>query len=373
MNLKKLSLSTCVLAILAIVTYFVKNGDTSMPEDPRIGQGLVDLDTLPKTKSIEIKADDNQFELVMSSKESSWIMPDLHSLPVNMDTLGRFVTRLTDARLERIASRKPERIAELGFGSKSVAFKDENGSVLVSVKLGRETDTGKQIVKYGDEDLAFIADDQFSLNSDPLSWLDKSLLTIDRDAIRSARIELPNGESLSVARDSAEADWTTDDSLPEGKRLDQGAITRALNRFANVSFTQLAELDSDVVSDAAANSASFEITMDDEKSYSISIGRRPEVKTTKEVETENENGETVTETQEEVETPAGPVIIKIESSDGSDPINEYMDETAFEVASYLFSNVPQSLDSLLEDEPETEVDAADSSGENDETPRSDAD
>ena len=76
------------------------------------------------------------------------------------------------------------------------------------------------------------------------------------------------------------------------------------------------------------------------------------MKIEKEVEKEDENGEKTTEMEEEVVTPEGPVYFFISSSDAGDPVNEYMRRSAFEVSSYQFTSLPESLDDLISDAPE---------------------
>lgn len=358
MNIKKLYLSTAILAALALVTYFIKNSGSSAPEDPRVGQTIAENETFKDVTKIRIRSADESFTLAADPDGSQWVMEEMHSLPVDGSMLGSLRSSLLETRLERLVSTDPERLADFGFGDRSIALLDSSGKAALELELGRNTDTGKQLVKFADEDKAFIADDQFSLQSSPTAWLDKTLIELERDDARSVSFALKNGDTLTVSRASADEEWSADDELPAGKQLDQGAVTRALNRFASIRFTDLMDPESPEAVAATANSHTISVQLEGGDSYDFTVGRRPEVRVTEEVESENEDGEIVTETEEVVETPAGPVRIQISASDPSDPINGYMQATAFEVGAFLYTNLPESLDSLLSDLPEPEPEAA---------------
>lgn len=354
MNLNKLYISTAVLAVAAGITYFVKNADSAKPEDPRLGTAIVSNDDLNKVTTLELISGSESMTFRYDADASNWQLQERHNLPADTKKITDLTNQLKETKLQRIASRKPERIADFGFGIDYINLHDADGNSVLSLDLGRETDAGKQLVRFGQEELAFIASDSFSVKGDPVSWLDKTLLKTERDEIRSATFQLENGDTLSVARESENDDWTTEDSLPEGKQLDQGAITRALNRLVSINFIRLAEHSDPEVVGAQEHSYTISYTLADDTTYTITAGRRPEVKVEKEVETTNDEGETITETQEEVETPVGAVFVKISSSDETAPINDYMSRTAFATTSTLYTAAPESLDALLADIPEPE-------------------
>ena len=352
MNLKQLYLLTGILTIAAIITYFIKNADASLPPDKRIGEPIVSNEAFQGVNRIVIHGDDGTFTLTREAAGEKWRMEERYGLPVSNATLGRVATSLAEETLERLVSANPDRIAELGFGARGIAFHKSEGEPAVHVQLGKTSDTGKQLVKYAGEDKAFLASGQVNLDADPIAWLDKTLVTFERDAIRSVEITFPDGSSLAVSRDGTDVDWTARGDLPENKELDQDAITRAATRFANLTFTGLTGTDDAEFTEAMDNAQRYVLTLEDGTSYTFEIGRRPEVKITKEVEATDAEGNPTTETEEEVETPAGPVFVRIQSSDPKARINEYMQTAAFEVGSYHYTSLPQSLDALLQDAPE---------------------
>lgn len=355
MNLKKLYLTTAILAVLAVITYFIKNSDNSAPEDERIGETPLASLTLGDVSTIQIQTEGETLTLAQNEEQTGWLLEERHSLPANLSMLTGLVRKLNDSLIEHVASSNPDRIAELGFGGDSISFQNDAGEALLTLEFGRQTENGKQLMKFADEPRAFIVNSQFSPQSNLDSWLNKKLIEINREDIVTATFTFPDADPLSVARESSEADWTTSTALPEGKELDQGAITRELNRFTSVNFSELRDLDDPELAESQAYSRNLSFGLDDGFSYNITLSQRPEVKVTNEIETTNEEGETVVEEQEEVETPAGPVFISIKSSDPVHPIKQYMSQTAYTVGSFLLDNLPESPDAFLKDIPEPEL------------------
>ncbi len=354
MNLKTLYSLTGVLAILAAITYFVKNSDSSLPADPRVGQPLLETEQLKDVTKIQLLGDEQTITLQADPDNSTWRLTEKHDLPANMSTLGDTVSSLAEASIERLVSARPERIAELGFAGDRIILSNATGDEIANIEIGRETDAGKQIIRFGEEQKAFLVDSPIAMDGDPLQWLDKKLIGYERNDVRSVAIAWQDGATLSAAREDAEAEWTAETELPEGKILAKNPVDSLAGRFTNLSFSDLATLDDPAVVAASENSHTVRIGLEGGKTYEIRIGRRPEVSVEKEFEIEGEDGEPATETRSEVETPAGPVYVFIESSDSEDPINGYMAITAFEVSSFNYTSLPETIDALLEDAPEEE-------------------
>ncbi len=352
MNLKKLYAVTGALAALAVVTYFVKRSGSSTAEDPRVGETLLDAASLRETDQIVIKSGGDSYTFQNDEAAGKWRLQERYGLPVNMDKLGRVIGNATEAVVERLVSSKPERIQELGFDGDSIAFQAADGASIAALEIGRATDNGKQLAKLAAENKAYLIGKEIALDGDANSWLDKKLLNFESSKSRSFSIEFAAGGSLAATRETANGEWKpTSATIPEGKALDAAAVTRTINRFANLTFTDVSDADADEATEALQTAHKLVIGLEGGPTYTIQIGQRPEVKVSKDVETTDENGETKIETKEETQTPAGPVYIRIASSNAEDPINEYMGKAAFEVSAYTFTSLPKSQDELLKDAP----------------------
>lgn len=360
MNLRNLYLSAGVLAVLAILTNFFKNKDAAYDEDPRIGTPIVLEASLRDTHSVTLKSDGETITIRRNETSGKWLLDQLYDMPVNMSSLSRLIGPLSNATILRLVTSKQERLDSLGFDrSESLEILDGNQQAVLSIALGKTTDDGRQFIRFADEDKAYLVSESIFLDSDANSWLDKQLVTFDAAQLRSIALDFEDGQQVTLQRENADATWTSPD-LPTGKQPQATSLSSLINRLASISFTKTAALDDTQVKAAREHSRKLELKLDNGTLYSIAIGRQPEVKVSKEVETENADGETITETKEEVETPAGPVYLFATVSDAEHPLNQYMAKAAFEISSYTFTSLPETLDDLLEDAPveDTETDTA---------------
>ena len=352
MNLKNLYISAGVLAVLAIITSFLNSSNSSPLLDERVGSSLVDASLLRTAAKAIVASNDQTLTIRNDSEAKQWVLEEKHDLPISYDRISQLASSITEAKLQRFVSENPDRIATYGFDTgSSIRFIDGEGKDIVAIDLGNETENGRQFIRYQGEAKAFLANATFNINSSADSWLEKSLVDLEADEITAIEATLQYGETLSVTRENESSDWQSD-ALPEGKILNQSSIGQIASRLAGLSFTATADKDSDSVEAAKENSHSFNLTLKDGRSYRYTIGRQPEVSIEKPVEKEGENGETTTEMESEVVLPEGPVYFFIAAADSNDPVNGYMEKSAFEASSYQYTSLPDSLDTLLADAPE---------------------
>ena len=355
MNIKNLYYSAGILAVLAIATSLFKKSDSAPLLDDRVGTAIVDSAALRDTAKIVVEMEDQTLSFVNQGESNLWVLEERFNLPVGYDRISQLAQNVSDAKLQRLVSENPDRIATLGFETGDrIRFVDKVGNDIVAFQLGKETENGRQFMRYEGEDKAFLVDTTFFINSSLDSWLEKKLVDFEADDVTAIEASLQNGDQISFTRENADSDWETDDALPEGKILNQSSIGQIASRLSGLTFTATAETDDENVVAAKERSHQFTLKLSDGDSYKYSIGRQPEVKIEKEVEKEGENGETTTEMEEEVITPEGPVYYFITSSDNEDPVNAYMDRAAFEASSYQFTSLPDTLEKLLSDAPEPE-------------------
>ncbi len=353
MNLKNLYVCAGILLVLAILINLFTGSSNAPLLDERVGSSIVDPSALRDAGKIIVESGGDTITLVSSPEANSWVLEEKYSLPTSYTRVSQFARNVSEAKLQRLVSENPERIETLGFeGGDSARFYDTSGNEIVAFDLGKETENGRQFLRYQGEEKAFLVNTTFLIDANHDSWLEKSLVDFEASDVTSIVVSLQNGDTLSIERDNADADWSTSDTLPDDKILNQSALSQIASKFAGLNFTATAEVDDANVVAARDNSHSFDLSLNDGKRYTFTIGRQPELVIEKEVEKEGEDGETTTETEEEVVTPEGPVYFFIASSDPEERINEYMGKAGFEASSYQFTSLPDSLDALLSDAPE---------------------
>jgi hypothetical protein len=352
MNIRNLYISAGVLAVLAIVTSLFKKSDSAPLLDDRVGTPIIEPAALRDTAKIIVETEEESLTFTNAGESNLWTLEERFNLPTSYDRISELARNVSEASIQRLVSENPERIATLGFETgESIRFVDNSGNDIVAFQLGKETENGRQFMRYEGEEKAFLVDATFFINSNLDSWLEKKLVDFEADDVTSIEASLQNGEQISVTRENADSDWETTGTLPEGKILNQSSIGQIATRISGLTFTATAKTGNENVVAAKEHSHRFTLKLSNGDSYEYAIGRQPEVKVEKEVEREGENGETTTEIEEEVVTPEGPVYYFIASSNNDDPVNAYMDRAAFEASSYQFTSLPDTLDKLLSDAP----------------------
>ena len=352
MNLKNLYISAGVLAILAIITSYLSSSNNAPLLDERVGSTLVDEALLRNAAKAIVNDDDKTLTLIADSANNRWTLEEKHNLPVSYSRISQLAQSITEAKLQRLVSENPDRIAELGFDTgTAIRFLDSDGNDIVSLELGKETDNQRQFLRYQGEEKAFLANTTFNIDSSPDSWLEKALVSFEAGDVVGIEARFQYGDEISVTRENAEAEWKSE-GLPKGKILNQSSVEQIASRLAGLTFSATANNDDDNVSAARENSHSFSLELEDGRNYSYTIGRQPEISIEKQVEKTGDDGEATTETESEIVTPEGPVYFFIAAADSSDPVNGYMEKSAFEASSYQYTSLPTSTDALFSDSPE---------------------
>ena len=353
MSLKNLYISTGILAVLAVITFLLNRPASEPKQDPRVGEPIVPTEILREANQIEFSSGDESVTFVNQPDNKTWVVKERINMPADFSRLSRQIGHFLNGKLQKLVSTNPERISTFGFESgDKVSFLDSSNGVIAELELGKEANGGRQFLRFSGEDKAFLITNSINLTIDPDSWLKKKLVEIPTNEVASIDIMLSGGDVLSAARDTEDETAWTSDSVPEGKELDGPAIDRLVSRLTGLNFTRTNSSDAEEVADAKTNSYRFVLSTKSESAYTFTLGRRPEVKVEKEVESMDEEGNAATEIEEVVEQEKGPVYLFIESSNPDDPINGYMESLAFEVAEYQFTNLPTTLDDLLQNAPE---------------------
>ena len=359
MTLRNLYISTGILAVLAVITFFLNRPESEPKQDPRVGESIVSTEILRKANQIVFSSGDENVTFLNQPDDKTWVVKERINMPADFSRLSRQIGHFLEGKLQKLVSTNPERISTFGFESgDKVRFLDDTSDVIAELELGKEADGGRQFLRFSGEDKAFLITNSISLTVDPDSWLKKKLVEIPTNEVASIDIKLSGGETLSAARDPEDDKAWISESVPEEKELDGPAIDRLVSRLTGLNFTSTTSSDTEEVADAKNNSHSFVLATKSGNAYTFTLGRRPEIKAEKEVESMDEEGNATTKIEEVVEQEKGPVYLFVESSNPDDPINGYMESLAFEVAEYQFTNLPSTLDDLLQNIPEPKPEEA---------------
>ena len=380
MKLKSIVRTIAILAALSAVAFFATRPTPAPVADTRVGQPLADRAIVEKATKLRLNDQGKTVTLVRQA-DATWKVASYHDFPADFAKLATFIGSLTDAKLERLVTSSPARIALLEFKDTKIELLDATDKELWTVTLGKNPDTGSgRYVRYGAEAKAFLASLSAYLDTDSKNWANTELLALKVDDV--AKIEIPfaaanasEPTSLTLSRATKDAPWTAE-KTPDGQKLKADKIAAVLSSLSSIRFSETNDLtDANAVA-AKANERLFKIETFDKKVLKIALGRKPEEKKLKPItqpaegqsalsslgtaadmlkkDADGKPAEPAKPIAPEFETiPAGPVFVSISHSDGATaPVNALMQKRAFQISDYTFTSLPQKSDELFEPAPD---------------------
>ena len=378
MKLTSIVRTIAILAALSAVAFFATRPTPAPVADTRIGQPLADRAIVEKATTLRLNDQGKTVTLVRQA-DATWKVASYHDFPADFSKLATFIGSLTDAKLERLVTSSPARIALLEFKDTKIELLDATDKELWTVTLGKNPDTGSgRYVRYGAEAKAFLASLSAYLDTESKNWANTELLALKVDDV--AKIEIPfvaanasEPTSLTLSRATKDAPWTAE-KTPDGQKLKADKIAAVLSSLSSIRFSETNDLtDANAVA-AKANERLFKIETFDKKVLKIALGRKPEEKKLKPItppaegqsalaalgtaadmlkkDADGKPAEPAKPIAPEFETiPAGPVFVNIASSDASASVNALMQKRAFQISDYTFTSLPQKSEELFEPAP----------------------
>jgi hypothetical protein len=357
MKLKTLILTVAVLAVLSAIAYWTNRPPAAAAADPRVGQPLADAAALSRATEVRLTDQGKTVRLVRQA-DGSWRDASYFDLPADFSKLSGLTGDLAAAKLQRLVTANPERIARLDFNGTRIEFLDPAGQPLWAVNLGRNPDSGGRFVRFGDEAKAYLADFNSPVDADAKGWADATLLALKPDEVRRIEIPFDAGGPVIVSRTKAADPWTSD-RTPAGKTLKADTVASVATTLGSLRFSDTSDPADPLVAAARGHLRPFVLTTFDGKTYTVALGRQPEKKKPQPAGPPPAPAPGAATPPAPADTiPAGPVYAFVTSSDPQAPINRAMAKRAFQIDDYSFTNLPQKPDDLFEGGPAAPTPAA---------------
>jgi hypothetical protein len=402
MKLKTLAITVAALAILSAIVSVLQRPPPPAAKDPRVGQPVFEPKTLEHTAQIRLR-DQGKTVLLTKQADGKWIDSSYSDLPADFAKLGRLVDDLANAKVQRLVTRNPERLARLSFKDTSIALLDGAAKELWTLTLGKDAEGGGRFVKFGAEQKGYLANLGLYLDVDPKNWADSLLVDLKADDIARVEIGFDAAEPVVALRAKKDDPWAAEKPPPE-QRIKGDRIASLLSSFTSLRFQDTADLNDAKVEAARQHSRTITFTTFDHQTVTVQLGRKPEEKKeirgqTSEVRdqkpetdrtsdpasanlpaasaalaiaptTQNSEPKPSAEAPAKAETlpppstavpppaepeepkietiPAGPVYAFITHSDSAAPVNALMKKRAFQIYDWTFTSLPQKRDELFE-------------------------
>jgi hypothetical protein len=375
MKLKTLVILVAVLAVLSGIAYWSNRPSAPAAADPRVGQPLADAAAIAGATQLRL-TDQGKTVSLAKQPDGSWRVSSYYDLPADFSKLSSLTSDLTTAKIQRLVTTSPDRIARLEFKDTKIEFLDAAGHSLWSVILGKTPDSGGRFVRFGDEAKAYLTDLNSQIDVEGKDWANAALLALKPDDIAKVEIPFDSGGPITISRAKPGATWAADPA-PAGKTVKADTINSLLTSLGALRFSDTSDPADPQVAIARQHPRTFTLTTFDGKRYVIALGRKPEEKKPKPpappasapapTPATSANGPAATSspaTSADASAtppspdaaaappadtiPAGPVYVSVSSSDAKDPVNALMGKRAYQLDDYVFTSLPQKPDDLFD-------------------------
>ena len=374
MKIRTIVLTIAVLAALSAVAFFATRTAPPPLADTRLGQPLIDRALVEKAAKLRF-GDQGKTVTLVRQPDATWRVATYYDFPADFSKLTTFIGSLTDAKLDRLVTSSPDRIARLEFKDTKIELLDATDKEIWTVTLGKTPETGGgRYLRYGAEQKAFLANLSAYLDTESKNWANTEILALKVDDVMKIEIPFAEGGPVTVTRAKKEDPWTAE-TTPTGQKLKAEKISSLLSSLSSIRFSDTNDLtDANAVA-AKANERLFKFETFDKKIIKVALGRKPEEKKLKPAaptadgktglaslgtaaemlkkDADGKPAEPAKPLMPEFETiPAGPVFVNISHGDGAAaPVNALMQKRAFQISDYTFTALPQKSDELFEPAP----------------------
>ena len=214
MKSKSFLILIIVLCVLSAITYFVLQKQQTTVRSDRMGEPLFESFPLSEVAAITITGRDGGSlrSVKLRRGDNQWIVENLFDYPAAFRELSDLVRKLAESKIGRSFPASEDIISRLALISPRqenvssdktailVVFSGGDGSMLAEVLVGkpRESSAGAagHYVIAAEEDKVLLVDQSFrNLSAKPSAWIEKELLNIEPDAIKTVTAGEPGRES----------------------------------------------------------------------------------------------------------------------------------------------------------------------------------
>ena len=248
-NLLVLGIVAAVTLAWAVIQSQVASSRAKRPqrasfEESYLIQGL-DLSSIA---SIQIGSGEDALRLVR--RGTQFTIASKNDYPADTQKINRLLIDLTDLRISELVTDDAENHDSLKISEENaeslIQFFDASGQLITGVAIGSRhvveggTGPSQRYVRLLSNPNVFLAEGVPNVSDSALEYVDKDLLSLDKDEIAQVAVSLraDSGYVLKASQDGAETGYTLEE-LPEGRELDESQAESLFSAFTTVTLQDL--------------------------------------------------------------------------------------------------------------------------------------
>jgi len=136
MKIRTLIVTVAVLAAVSAAVFVARRPGPPPSADTRIGTPLVDASILEKASTVRF-SDQGKTNVLTKQPDGNWLDSSYFNLPADFSKLSHLAENLTEAKIQRLVTTNPERIARLDFKGSAIQFLDAAGPENMECRAGK--------------------------------------------------------------------------------------------------------------------------------------------------------------------------------------------------------------------------------------------
>lgn len=284
MKLKSLFfLIVAVVISYAAYHYNSKSGQQSVDANSHLIPGLAgNLNAVSKFTVTEVG---NALLSEVSKSDKGWVVNNRDGYQANIAAVRKMLNNLADAKLIEAKTANPENYSKLGVedidneNAQGILFSLQGLDDVNEIIIGNNGSSGKntQYVRRKDQLQSWLVNKKLNLNRDVTDWLQKDILDIPPERIKTIQIKHPDGSEVNIANDGEEEyQYTLDAIAPEGMKISESEIYQVANALSSMQLrdvTTFSKLKTESITPVTTIFKTYDGLTVTAKAYAIDIDR----------------------------------------------------------------------------------------------------
>jgi hypothetical protein len=257
-NLGILGGATLLITILAGVALNQRARDTGPSFDPQpLVPGLADV--VNNIGEVTVETREDVFH-ARRTEEGDWIVVERNNFPANIAMVRSAAVGMSELQAVESRTAQPELFGRLGLIAPEddgeairVILRDREGETIGDILIGSNQGIvdpeglNRFYARRTGENQTWLARGSMTVQPEISEWLDKNVIDIERDNIRSTRFTPLEGPSFTLTRETEEDSDYAIDAIPAGRELSYPGVTfgpaTAISNFTFADVRLVSEID----------------------------------------------------------------------------------------------------------------------------------
>ena len=242
MTNRRLALLAAAAVLMAAITVLLYSAGPGPRRDFVPGAPLIQGLAPEKVQSIVIKH--SAGTVILKREGEGFTLPLKAGYPAAVNRINDLLVRSLDIRCADKVTGTAANHAELGVADASpeataVTFLGADDKPLIGFIMGKTGERGRgPYVRLLGQDAVYIAEAYLYIDTDPLNYADRNLVTANRDDVQSVKVQAPSG-AYTILRDAAGK--AALQGVPEGKQPKGTMFESVFGALSRLDMTDVAK------------------------------------------------------------------------------------------------------------------------------------